>query len=371
MIRPKYVLNRQTQQTPLEMFAINGSMCSDKATIAHAFNEYFTNLGPTLAGKIPNLSRNPLSYLTGDFKDSFVLYETTASEIINTVNRFKSKTSAGYDDIPVDIMKFSILHTAPYLAKIINLSFTTGLVPNMLKIAKVCPIYKKNGDKTDINNYRPISILPSFSKIYEKLVYNRLSQYVKKFCILNDCQFGFRSNRSTSMAVLEMTDKINEATENNQFSIGVFVDLSKAFDTLNHNILLNKLYYYGIRGVSYEWFKSYLSNRYQYVHFNGYSSSRLPITCGVPQGSILGPLLFLIYINDICHVAKKSHLILFADDTNIFVADHNLNNLICNINYELQLISEWFQVNKLSLNVNKTNFVFFVSPKNVMIIISW
>jgi len=150
------------------MFAINGSMSSDKATIARAFNEYFTNLGPILVGK----SRNPLSYLTGDFRDSFVLYETTESEIINTVNRFKSKTSAGHDDIPVDIIKFSILHT--YLAKIINVFFTTGFVPNMLKIAKVCPIYK-NGDKTNIHNYRPISVLPSFSKIYEKLVCNRLS----------------------------------------------------------------------------------------------------------------------------------------------------------------------------------------------------
>ena len=110
---------------------------------------------------------------------------------------------------------------------------------------------------------------------------------------------------------------------------------------------------------------------YQYVHFNGHSSSRLPITCGVPQGSILGPLSFLIYIYDICHVAKMSRLILFANDTNIFVANHNLNNLIWNINYELQLTSEWFQVNKLSLNVSKTNFVFFVSPNNVMIITSW
>ena len=122
-----------------------------------------------------------------------------------------------------------------------------------------------------------------------------------------------------TVAVLEMTDKINEAVENNQFSIGIFVDLSKAFDTLNHNILLNKLYYYGIRGdVVYEWFKTYLSNRYQYVHFNGHSSSRLPHHLwSLTQGSILGPLLFLIYINYICHVAKMSHLILFADDTNI------------------------------------------------------
>ena len=124
----------------------------------------------------------------------------------------------GCDDIPVDIMKFSILHTAPYLAKSINLSFTTGFVPNMLKIAKVCHIYK-NGYKTDITNYRPISVLPSFSKIYEKLAYNRLSQYAEKLCILNDRQFGFRNNRSTSMAVLEMTDKINEAMENTNFQL--------------------------------------------------------------------------------------------------------------------------------------------------------
>jgi hypothetical protein len=259
-------------------------------------------------------------------------------------------------------MKLSIRQTAPFLSKVINASFTTGFVPDMLKIAKICPIFK-NGDKCVISNYRPISLLPSFSKIYEKLVYVRLLRYLDKLHILNDCQFGFRSNRSTSMAVLEMTEKISDAIENNQFAIGVFVDLSKAFDTLDHSILLAKLQFYGIRGIALDWFKSYLCNRNQFVCFNGYSSTYLPITCGVPQGSILGPLLFLIYINDICNIAKMAHIILFADDTNIFLADHNLYNLICNINKEVDLISKWFQMNKLSLNVSKTNFVLFKSPK--------
>jgi len=240
----------------------------------------------------------------------------------------------------------------------VNKSFAEGNVPNLLKIAKVCPIYKA-GEATKISNYRPISVLPSFSKIFEKLVYNRLISYLTKFSILYEHQYGFRSSMSTSLAILEMVERITDAIDSNKFSVGIFIDLSKAFDTINHKILLNKLEFYGIRGTALSWFTSYLSNRQQYVLFNGTASPRLPVTCGVPQGSILGPILFLLYINDIVKVSPLLHFILFADDTNIFMSHRDLPTLIRTLNVELKLLSTWFIANKLSLNVDKTHFIIF------------
>lgn len=184
-------------------------------------------------------------------------------------------------------MKLAVTQLAEPLCKLINNSFSTGLVPDELKIAKVCPIYK-NGDRAQFSNYRPISILPSFSKLYEKLVCNRLMNYLSKHSILHNNQYGFRSHHDTSMAVIDMVDKISAAMDSNEFSIGLFIDLSKAFDTLNHKILLQKLNHYGIRGVTLKWFESYLTNRYQYVEYNGVKSNLLKLTCGVPQGSVLG-----------------------------------------------------------------------------------
>ena len=196
------------------------------------------------------------------------------------------------------------------------------------------------------SNYRPVSVLPCFSKILERLVFNRCMDYTNKNNLLNEKQFGFRPKHSTYMAVIELVDKIANAVERNEPTLGIFLDLSKAFDTINHDILLYKLEYYGFRGVALDWFKSYLSNRKQFVRH-----------CGVPQGSVLGPLLFILYINDIVNTTSILELILFADDTTLLFSHPDIASHNGIINKELQEICNWFQANKLSVNDGKTNYM--------------
>ena len=169
------------------------------------------------------------------------------------------------------------------LADIFNLSLSTGSVPEQLKVAKVIPIYKKENVEI-FSNYRPVSVLPCFSKILERLIFNRCMGYINNYNILNEKQFGFRPKHSTYMAVIELVDKMANAVERNETTVGIFLDLSKAFDTINHDILLYKLEYYGFRGVTLDWFKSYLSNRKQFVRYQMHDSNHKIINCGVPQG---------------------------------------------------------------------------------------
>ena len=190
-------------------------------------------------------------------------------------------------------------------------------------------------------------------------MYNRLLRFLNNHNILSDNQYGFRKHHSTAYALACLYDKISSAIENKECTVGIFIDLSKAFDTVDHNILISKLEHYGVRGTALRWFKSYLSNRQQYVEFNGISSESCEIKCGVPQGSILGPLLFLLYINDLCNVSKVVDFILFADDTNIFFSHKDFNLLPEILNSEMLKLTQWCRANKLSINFKKSNFMVF------------
>ena len=221
------------------------------------------------------------------------------------------------------------------------------------------PIFKK-GDRSEIKNYRPISLLPSMSKILERLVYKRLYYFLLNNNILIPNQFVFRKGHSTDLAIIQLCEKIIESFINREHIIGVFMDLSKAFDTIDHTILLYKLKQYGVRGTTLLWFEDYLSNRQQFVSFQSNHSKKSFVKCGVPQGSILGPLLFLVYVNDIINSAPLLSYTLFADDTNLFCTNKNLDCLVATLNNELVKVSQWFKSNKLSLNIEKkNNFMYF------------
>ena len=332
----------------------------DSQSIANEFNSYFINCCTDILSNSQDVPMNNTyrEYLNDPVSASLFLKPISKCEIIEITKLLRKSSSCGFDTINVNIVKKIIYIIVDPLCYIFNLSITTGIVPDKLKIAKIVPIYKKN-DSHLCKNYRPISILPCFSKILEKCIYKRLYSFLLSNDILTNSQYGFRSNHSTCHALIDLQDKIVSAINNNKFGIGTFIDLSKAFDIVNHDILLYKLQHYGVHGLPLAWFKNYLGNRYQFTVFNNVSSSHSLIKHGVPQGSILGPLLFLIYVNDIEKSSSKFDFIMYADDTTLFYTQPDLKNLQENVNSELQNVSKWFNANKLVLNLTKTSFIYF------------
>ena len=340
----------------------NNNLITEPKEIANNFNNYFANIGQNLQSKIYQKDLNYKDYLTQSNDYSFFIKPTDKGEIINIINNININKATGPHSIPSDILHVIKNYIADPLSKIINLSFVKGIYIDNLKIAKTIPIFKDKGSNLDCSNYRPISLLSNINKIIEKLMHSRLYNFLSIHNCIYDHQFGFRKNHSTNHALLNLTEEIRDALDNNSFAAGVFVDLQKAFDTVDHTILLNKLNYYGIRGLANNWFKSYLSNRKQYVSINGFESDVAIMKYGVPQGSVLGPLLFIIYINDLNSAIKYCSIRHFADDTNLLITNKNLKQLNKQMNLDLRNLNKWLKANKISLNASKTELLVFRHP---------
>ena len=347
-------LNGNSEKRKL-CLTINNVAVTNSKDIANGFNNFFVSIGPELAKGIHS-DINPLTYVN-NISNSIAIFNVSCEEVRNIIHSLKN-SSAGHDEFPTFVGKLCVDSYIEPLTFLINSSLKTGVFPSELKLARVVPIFKA-GDSSALTNYRPISVLTFFAKVFEKIVYNKLLNFISDNNILYDHQYGFRKGRSTQQAIITLVDKITKSQDKGDIVITLLIDLKKAFDTIDHRILLRKLYSYGIRGSMLKWMESYLTDRSQYVVFDGKVSETRSIECGVPQGSILGPLLFIISVNDICNVSPMLFKILYADDTCVLISGNHLNDLIDRLNTELISLNNWFKANKLSLNTKKSFFMIF------------
>ena len=341
---------------------IDGQTITDAQVTANHFNSYFANVASTIRTTIPVSQHSYKHYLPPPTKNSFFMSPTNTEEVKKVIGKLKPKRSSGLDKIPTIVLKYLPDNILDFLVFVTNRSFHEGIFPDIFKTSKVVPIHKKKGSRKKADQYRPVSLINSLSKVLEKLVYHRLANFLNMNNFFSSKQFGFRKRMSTSHAISLLVNTVTRNINKKAKTLGIFLDLSRAFDLVDHDILLDKLNSYGIRGVANTWFRSYLSGRRQQVEVNGQLSSNIcDILFGAPQGSILAPLLFLIFINDLINCLQYADPLLFADDTNILISSSNYHNLIDMGNQELINIQNYLNANKLYLNANKTQAMIFRS----------
>ena len=351
------VLDRKNKnETTPSHLMVDGEKISTLQEIDDTFNTHFTHVGKILAGKLQPSTDDCRSFIPkNNLTPEFGFLEVSNEITLNFIKQASSRKATGYDGISMKLIKQNQQLLAPILTHMINLVIKCSLFPDSQKIARVKPLYKK-GEISDPNNFRPISILTSISKLCEKVLAFQLRHHMEFNELFCDSQFGFREKRNTTLAISRLMEKLYSNFNSSEITQGVFLDFSKAFDTIDHKILLQKLPFYNINNNACQLLKSYLSNRKQFVKIDNVSSPLQDIEMGVPQGSVLGPILFLIFINDLTKIAPMLDFILFADDTNIFSSDPML------LKTNLHLVEKWCLTNRLILNTSKTFQVIFKAP---------
>jgi hypothetical protein len=360
------VIGKNSKATKIPYIKTESEKLNDFRDMSNYMNDFFCTVAQKLDNELPPRTNNDDSQDLSYFNPySLYLKEISQSEVLKVINSLPNKQSTGGLDSAnaIQIKWVADLISAP-LADLFNCCISQGHFPVILKVSKVMPIYK-SGNNTDVNNYRPIALQSTFAKIFEKLLKVRFTSFIKKYKILNVNQYGFREKSSTSMAILDLIQTIETNRDMNQHTVALFLDLSKAFDTVRHQILLRKLEHYGFRGITLQLITSYLTNRYQYTVVNGETSHLQTIQYGVPQGSILGPLLFLIYINDINQNIQVDFK-MFADDTVILITHYDVKVLQEMSNIAIKDTHSWLIRNRLTLNAKKTVYLFFNAKKKFL-----
>lgn len=365
-------ISNKTKSIFPDHFNIDGKNISDTRTIASEFNQFFIDIGNKLSSTIsesPAVFSDFLStHQTSSSTNEFSFTPVSSDKVEQVINDLTTKPTKDIDGLSTDLLKYVKTELLPSLTDLVNNCLEFNQFPNELKIAKVIPIHK-TGKNNVFTNYRPISILPVISKIVERIMHDQIFDYFTEHNLLYAHQYGFRSGHSTEHASLELVDKIVSHLYNRDKTIGIFMDLSKAFDLVDHKILLEKFKHYGFSFNATLLIENYLNDRKQLVHYNGSNSEMKNISRGVPQGSILGPLFFIIYINDLHRATSLFDSILFADDSNFVAPIKKFGEtdaeISTNIQIELNVICDWLKANKLFVNISKTKFVIFHRPGSI------
>lgn len=351
---------RKNAGVPDSVWGRTGDVITDPLEICDRFNDFFleiSDIGPV--PKFDNIFHKSFQ------PSSLFLSYVTPNEVRDLLRRTTKKPAAGIDEIHGRALgRVGDIVCYP-LAYLINESFVNGQFPNSIKTSKCIPVFKNKGSRREVENYRPVSIQSQISKIFEICYSVRLLKFLEQNNVLGESQNGFRPNRSTNTAILDCLEFVYGALNSKEHAVGLFYDLSRAFDTINHKILLDRLFASGIRGVAFDWAASYLNDRKQTVMVKGTRSCTKENNLGVPQGSILGPLFFIIFVDTVADECFTSlgRVVMYADDTNMLLSHVNIESLVNECNRVSQSFSNYCSDNGLILNASKTLYMQFF-PKN-------